>query len=414
MATTISYFVLAKKKRSGSFSVSIRVTHNRKIRYMPTNLQLDDKQLSRDCKVIRDKQVLEMINDKIHDLRKTLYSISDSELYDVDTLIDRLVKKSAEPKKFRLDFFDYADQKAKDRCFGTAIGWQSSLSAFERFLGDRKIDINDITAKMILAFRRYLEEDEGKKGCRSVSKYMTDIRTIHNMAKREYNDDDDASPAIPRNPFPKGSIPQQAETEHRVLTKEQLSIVFSTPDVKDSARDRRADIARDVAMMSFLLAGMNSADLFDVSKDCLAEGLLTYERAKTRSVRMDKAKMTIRIEPELDELFGKYLDPNPDSPYLFTFHNRYSTYRNFNHYLNLGLKEIAKAHMGELPVDLQFYHFRHTWATLAYQIGIDFNTIHEALNHAKQGNDRVTAIYIQRDFSNIWAANRKVIDHVLH
>ena len=60
--------------------------------------------------------------------------------------------------------------------------------------------------------------------------------------------------------------------------------------------------------------------------------------------------------------------------------------------------------------DLQFYAARHSWATIARNIaGIDKYTVHEALNHA-DGDMKVTDIYINRDFSNIWKANRKVLD----
>lgn len=34
----------------------------------------------------------------------------------------------------------------------------------------------------------------------------------------------------------------------------------------------------------------------------------------------------------------------------------------------------------------------------------------EALNHARRGADRVTGIYVERDFTKAWEANRKVLD----
>lgn len=60
---------------------------------------------------------------------------------------------------------------------------------------------------------------------------------------------------------------------------------------------------------------------------------------------------------------------------------------------------------------LNFYYARHTWSTLAMNAcGFDFDTVHQALNHARRGADRVTGIYVERDFTKAWEANRAVLD----
>jgi len=42
--------------------------------------------------------------------------------------------------------------------------------------------------------------------------------------------------------------------------------------------------------------------------------------------------------------------------------------------------------------------------------GISRDDVAEALNHARRGSDRVTDIYVERDFAKAWEANRKVLD----
>jgi hypothetical protein len=39
-------------------------------------------------------------------------------------------------------------------------------------------------------------------------------------------------------------------------------------------------------------------------------------------------------------------------------------------------------------------------------------TIHEALNHASDANMKITDVYVKKDFTRIWEANRKVLDYV--
>jgi integrase len=75
--------------------------------------------------------------------------------------------------------------------------------------------------------------------------------------------------------------------------------------------------------------------------------------------------------------------------------------------INKGLKRIGE----KLGVDdLEFYAARHSWATIARSaaVGIDKYTVHEALNHS-DSRMKITDIYIDRDWSNIWNANKKVL-----
>lgn len=71
-----------------------------------------------------------------------------------------------------------------------------------------------------------------------------------------------------------------------------------------------------------------------------------------------------------------------------------------------GGRDGGRARLDDLP--------RTTpWATLARnECGISRDDVAEALNHARRGSDRVTDIYIERDFTRVWEANRKVLDLV--
>ena len=71
-------------------------------------------------------------------------------------------------------------------------------------------------------------------------------------------------------------------------------------------------------------------------------------------------------------------------------------------------------HMKHNPLftHISLYWARHTWATIAFSIGIPEEIIAEALGHS-HGN-RTTAIYIDKSVANIDAANRKVLDYVLY
>jgi integrase len=194
------------------------------------------------------------------------------------------------------------------------------------------------------------------------------------------------------------------------LSVEDLRKIIKLPYEKEIVGGRRSrfNLAKDVFLLSFGLIGMNSADLF--SCKTINGDVITYNRQKTAGRREDGAEMKVRIEPFILPLFEKYRDP--DNERVFNFHKYYSDHKAFNKNLNIGLKKIG----AKLDIeDLEFYAARHSWATIARSaaVGIDKATVHEALNHV-DSDMKVTDIYIDRDWSVIWNANRKVINFVVN
>lgn len=263
-----------------------------------------------------------------------------------------------------------------------------------------QLDINDITYKWLLGFRAFIEE-QTSKGSRAVSYYLSCLRHIHNLAREEYNDEEVREPRIPRQPFRRGLIPPQPVTKHRTLTVEQLRSVIAYEPVTDRQR-----VAQDMFVLSFALIGMNTVDLYHLTSDSLTDGVINYNRCKTDSKRNDKALMRVRVEPEAERLILQHKGRRA----LLDFADRYANHRNFNKAVNKGLDEIQTA----LGIDdLSSYYARHTWATLARNAcGIDRSTVDEALNHASRPDERLLDIYVERDWSRVWDANRKVLDYV--
>src|SRR5687768_14174881 len=74
----------------------------------------------------------------------------------------------------------------------------------------------------------------------------------------------------------------------------------------------RAELARDLLMLSFYMCGMNAVDLYHLSHFRAGDKRLEYNRSKTSKVRKDDAFISIRIVPEavplLENISGA-LDP---------------------------------------------------------------------------------------------------------
>lgn len=424
MGTSFNYVILAHhRKKDGTIPVNIRMTHNGKSKYVTTSLVVTKDQITRKMDRITDQRILDAVNRKLADYRLAVAAIDGAEFYTADDLwkrVNEIVTGGKRADMFRLDIFSYCEDKMKSMEPKTAEGYRSSMKALRRFAKKDTLDINEITYQFLLKFRSFMETEPAvangsgrhqakKKGSRAVSYYLSCLRALHNMARNEYNQEEVGQVVIPLQPFKKGLIPAQPVTQHRTLTAEQV-IAIAEAELTDGSQ---AQLARDVFMLSFATIGMNTIDLYHATMDDLEDGILTYNRRKTDSVRADNAVMKVRIETEAAEIMERY--KGKDGKHLLNFHSRYSDHRNFNNMVNKGLKAVADAvnRSGKerLPETLNFYYARHTWATLARNAcGISFDAVHEALNHARRGADRVTDIYVERDFSRIWEANRKVLD----
>jgi integrase len=320
---------------------------------------------------------------------------------DADRLWDVLTERTAEEKGFRLDVYDFAERMTEGKERRTRLGYKYTLNALRKFTGKDRLDINEVTYELLAAWKAWMEARAGK-GSRSVSYYLEHLKTIHTEARSLYNDDDVGVVRIPRQPFRKGLIPPQPKTKHKALTAEQVRQIASCEPSTSRGR-----MAKDVFLLSFALVGMNTVDLYHLKKGDVKDGVLTYCRAKTDSKRDDKAMMQVRVEPEAANLINKY---KGTGGHLLSFATRYYSDGEFNRATNIGLKEVGRLCGIE---KLTTYHARHTWATLARnEVGVTLGDVGEALNHSPRGSERVTDIYVERDFSRVWDTNRKVLDLV--
>lgn len=323
---------------------------------------------------------------------------------DVDEVKNTLVKKD---KVDDVEFFAFArrwiEKEARPE---TRWNYKKAVNKFEQFVkkkhGRKTISCNEISSLLMLKFEKSLRE-EGMYShgyCYSIKKLFTEAR-LH------YNDNAEGRTVITRSLdlF----IPQKdlKMADRCVLTVEQIRKVVEIGDISVNMQ-RRRDIGRDVLIMSFLTMGTTTIDLYECELD--AEGNITYERAKVRDRRSDRARIVIRPHSVLRPYMEKYANPDyPADRHAFCFYKMYTNSDSFGEAVNRGLKEVGKA----IGVEgLNFYAARHSMATIALnEVFIDKLTVHEMLNH-RIPKFRVTDVYIRKDFDKINRANFKLLDYV--
>ena len=307
---------------------------------------------------------------------------------------------------FRLNFIEYGRRVARRKADGTGRNYDTALNALLRF-SKKDFDISLLTAKFLNEFESFLrsepapgEKGRSKANGRAISLYMSCLRHIHNEAKKEYNDEDLGIVNILQSPFKKYVVKPTPLVEKRAISFEVMQQIISLPDGLP-----RRNLARDCFILSFGLAGMNAVDLYTCPPT--TGDVITYYRQKTTNRRADKAKMQIRNEPQIAALVEKYRDTSGKR--MFGFYHTYSGMVSFESQLRHGIGLIEQAIMPYRHIT--FYSARHSWATIARskRLNIDKYTVHEALNHVDE-KMKVTDMYVERDWSNIWEANKKVLE----
>lgn len=414
MATFKAEVYKHQKRADGTWNVKIRVTHNRQKKYLSTPIYVKQDDITRSSfklkKNITDKtdKMIQEYEAICADLGLRLKSMS------IDELVSEL-EKGVKPKVENIDFIAFAARKIEEMektgHGGSAKSYRTTIESLKRFIKRDALNISEITSVFMEDYEKWLRERKPLTnrvlGDRAISLYPSYIRALHNLAKKEYNDEELGIIRIPWSPFAKYHVKKPVPARKRNLPAEVIKKILTLPDQPSTNIGcTRVNLARDVFALSFYLIGMNTADLYNC--DCIADGRITYQRTKTKTRRQDKAEISVKIEPEVMPLIEKYLDKTGHR--VFRFYRMYSTKEGLNTAVNKGLKRIGEILGIE---DLEFYAARHSWATIARNdLRINKYVVHEALNHVDDAM-KVTDMYLEKDYSQNDDANRRVITYVL-
>lgn len=403
MATTLKAMVLEQKLRADkTWNVKIRLTHNRQSVYISTPHYVTKQQLNKNFE-IKDIEILDMLNADVRRMRGFVSELS----WSGDSMTAKAMAEHLESrlknKSQEIDFIAYATKKSEELIAGSRQGTGRNhrymINRLVEFTKKPTLNISAITVKFLNDFAKWLSEREGM-GARGVSLYTGSIRTLFNLARDEFNDEDSGIMPIKHYPFAKFKVPQQAQTRKRALSVEDIRRIrdYTPTGVLDT-------IAQDAFLLSLNLAGMNSVDMYNCNT--LIDGRIVYQRAKTYERRSDNAEISIPILPSIASLVEKYIDKSGSR--VFLFYKMYSDKNTFNSAINRGLKIIGAA----LGIEnLTFYAARHSMATiLRNDLGFSKDDISACLNHADTEH-RVTDIYLAKDFSVIDRAMTALANYI--
>lgn len=406
MATFKAEVYAHQKREDGTYNIKIRVTQNKRKKYLSTVWYATKDDLTRSLK-LKNQKYIDLTNELIRKYRDRCDRVGERlKTMTVEQVVDLIT--SDQQEKFELDIVAYTwkeiERMQASGHGGNAASYRTAIRSLVKFVGRDKVMISEITVKFLNDWIAWIGKQPNVTRGYVQHNYLNRMRAIHNRAKKEFNDEDAGIIRIPNSPFNHIEFPRLPASRKRALTIEQIRAIANTDYTSISQLGtNRFNFARDIFLLSFCLIGMNATDLYNCT-DC-RDGRITYQRMKTKNRRADKAEISIKIEGEAKALVDKYRDLSGDR--VFKFYRMYSSVDTLHAAVNKGLKKI-----GELigVDDLEFYAARHSWATIALNDAeVDKYTVHSALNHVDDSM-RVTDMYIRKSWEPIDKANRKVLD----
>lgn len=377
-----------RRRPDGFYRVYVRLTHQRKSRYIPTNLYARSSDVGRHGSIkspslmLRCARITEKMYRTVED-----FSCLALDLMTIDKLREFILTK-CEGNVFHLDFYEWSDQwlNTANISNGTKGTYRVALNTFKRWTG-APLDINAITVDEVKRFVASLNVNPN-----TVRMYVGYLSKLFNEARYKYNTED--LTVIPREPFKGLRIERVPSKGAPILETWQMQMIIDADDTTPGERR-----ALNLFCLSFTLMGANLADIWQMEKP--RRGEIRYNRAKTRARRDDHAEMRVKVTDEA----AYYIDAIGGGKDGKLLEIRNKTLADLRDSVGDALHSWSARHGMK---GLTFYSARKTWATVARSCGVEKATVDECLAHV--GDFPIADIYIQRNWAGMAAANRKVLD----
>ena len=258
----------------------------------------------------------------------------------------------------------------------TRIVYNTTIGVLNRF--DAGATCETINLRWLTDFRQWMMRQGYSTNYRAIQE--RNIRSVFNYAI-----DNDLTTSYP---FRKWKV-EIGNARPRDITSEELRAIWAI-----------GSWYSDLFILQFLLMGINTIDLYELTKSNYKRGRIQYTRKKTGKW------YDVKVVPMAAAILEKYA---PSDKHLIGLFDKWSlawfkkTYNQELHALENSLN---------LSVHMTSYVSRYTFASIADSIDIPPSTIARCLGHTEMDVKRVTLGYIHQEQKKIDEANEKVIQHV--
>ena len=327
--------------------IEVRITHNRKQRYISTGIKVLPNQWRKNAVVNRtdSTQLNQYINSLLTNIQQVICEMSHAGCIDISLISGRLQKKE------EISFFEFCLQRAEIRKYGKKKDSQERYDRFLRLFAKwgRIRTFEDITENNIIKYDRYLDSQRLKPYSKWNNYHRFLNSFIIDAIKEGY---------LTRNPYNWLNIDRTQDTSlKKYLTPEEFHRI-KVVELPTISLERVRDL---FVFQTYTCLSYTDLRDFDASEITEVKGMKVYmgNRQKTRK------NFTIPLLKEPLEILEKY---NGKLPIISNV--------KYNEYLKL----VAQAAGIDKP--LSTHWARHTGATLLLNEGIDMRIVSKICGHS--------------------------------
>jgi len=259
--------VIRNIRADGYAAVYIRITKNRESDYIKTNYIAKKSQLS--GTKLKDFSLISKISVIIEKFVSRL-NYEDTELWTLREVINFLMQENNQIS-FN-NYFDIHITKIRNEISEQHIyNYETAFKSFQKFAGKEKFNFSEITSKLINSWIESLSHT-----ARAKNMYPTLLNAVFSAGTKFYNDYERGILRIKNQPFMHVKIPNSNVPEKRAISVENIRKIFNF-DVSQCKKQKLAELAKDVALLVFCLAGTNTKDLYDFKTHNLVINLTCLE-----------------------------------------------------------------------------------------------------------------------------------------
>ena len=369
----------SKPLKDGTFPLMLRVTKDRKRKYVSLGLSLHEKfwdfekgKPKRNCP--NKEQIERLIAAKTAEYNDLIVEMTSQQReYTVETLVSHFHNQVHCATVVEL-YDKLIDDMKRGGKLGNAGVYKYSRTSLLKFTGQRlQIPFSDIDAVWLRRYENWLRTS----GCgdTTISQLFRTLRSVFNKAvelqlvKRDYY------------PFDAYKVSKfDTRTKKRAITKEDVRKVIAL-DLSQGYPSER--LARDIFVFSYFGAGINFADIALLKYGNVRDGRVQYVRKKTGK------PINFLLTEEMRNIIAKYQrQGQTDEDYIFpildrrvhrTEQQRYDRTHKVLTNTNRWLRKIGQ----RVGIEhLTTYVARHTFATVLKRSGVNIAIISESLGHS--------------------------------
>lgn len=403
-----------RSKKDGTYPLILRLTHDRKTTSIKTGIFLKkedwDTEKLEVKKSYKGTSNVTRLNNEIQkkksDALDSILKLSEGKKVAPSTVTD--IKQRIDPDFQNRSFYDFGDTLIKELIkaerIGTARSYQLLLNVLKTFNKGKPLEKNkggnpkttkfkepkyadlrfgEINYSFLQQFENYhLSAGNQLNG---LAVYMRTIRSIFNKAIKAKEVDKDL---YPFNDYKIKTKP----TRKRALENTSIAKIIDL----NLPVDHPGFNARNYFVASYMMYGMNFADMAYLKRTDLIDGRIQYRRQKTSKL------YDIKITESLGAIFSHYIQQDPCSKYVFPIIKREGALlqqkdiqwarKRFNENLQ------SVADICGIEQKLTSYVSRHSFATQAMLQNVPVTAISAMLGHSSL---KTTEIYLKSLPSNI-------------